>query len=76
VTETIEVIIRHLLDSLGEGVIFFDPADRVVWTNGTFEVMRGDLPSGSLIGRSIFDCHPVKDHGSVSQILNVLKTGI
>jgi PAS domain S-box-containing protein len=75
VTETIEVIIRHLLDSLGEGVIFFDPADRVVWTNGTFEVMRGSLSSGSLIGRSIFDCHPAKDHGRVSQILNELKTG-
>lgn len=74
-TETIEVIIRHLLDSLGEGVIFFDPDDRVRWVNGTFESMRGRLPSGSLIGRSIFDCHPAKDHGRVSQILDDLKIG-
>ena len=74
-TETIEVIIRHLLDSLGEGVIFFDPDDRVRWSNVTFEAMRGRVPSRSLIGRSIFDCHPAKDHERVSQILNDLKIG-
>jgi len=66
---------RHLLDSLGEGVIFFDLNDRVRWTNETFERMRGSSELGSLLGRSIFDCHPVKDHGKVSQILNDLKTG-
>jgi len=75
VTETNEATIRRLLDSLGEGVIFFDPDDRVQWTNGTFERMRGRAESGSLLGRSIFDCHPVKDQGRVSQILNDLKMG-
>lgn len=75
VTETIEEIIRHLLDSLGEGVIFFDPDNSVRWTNETFEKMRGRSKSGSLLGRSIFDCHPSKDHGKVSQILNDLRIG-
>lgn len=74
-TEAIEHIIRHLLDSLGEGVIFFDTDDRVQWTNETFERMRGTSKLGSLLGRSIFDCHPSKDHGKVSQILNDLKMG-
>lgn len=73
--ETTEHVMRHLLDSLGEGVIFFDLNDRVRWTNETFERMRGSSELGSLLGRSIFDCHPVKDHGKVSQILNDLKTG-
>jgi len=75
VTETSEDIVRHLLDSLGEGVIFFDPENTVRWTNETFERMRGRVGSGSLIGRSIFDCHPSKDHGGVSQILTDLKMG-
>lgn len=74
-TESIEAIKRHLLDSLGEGVIFFDPGNRVQWTNETFEKMRGRSESDSLIGRSIFDCHPSKDHGRVSQILTDLKMG-
>ena len=74
-TETIEAIIRHLLDSLGDGVIFFDPDDRVRWTNGTFERMRGKVEPVTLLGRSIFDCHPARDRGKVSQILNDLKTG-
>ncbi len=75
VTETMEIIVRHLLDSLGEGIIFFDSDNRVRWTNETFERMRGKSESGSLLGKSIFDCHPTKDHGRVSQILNDLKTG-
>jgi PAS domain-containing protein len=70
---TIEDVIRHLLDSLGEGVIFFDPDNKVRWTNETFDRMRGE--SESLMGRSIFDCHPAKDHGRVSQILNDLRIG-
>ncbi len=73
VTEGIEHIVQHLLDSLGEGVIFFDTDDKVQWTNETFERMRGRSKSRTLIGRSIFDCHPTKDHGRVSQILNDLK---
>jgi PAS domain S-box-containing protein len=70
---TIEDVIRHLLDSLGEGVIFFDPDNKVRWTNETFDRMRGK--SESLMDRSIFDCHPAKDHGRVSQILNDLRIG-
>jgi len=75
VTENTAEIIRHLLNSLGEGVIFFDPENRVRWTNETFERMRGNSRRGSLVGRSIFDCHPSKDQGKVSQILNDLKVG-
>lgn len=71
--ESVEEVIRYLLDSLGEGVIFFDPDNKVRWTNETFEKMRGE--SESLLGRSIFDCHPAKDHGRVSQILSDLKVG-
>ncbi len=73
--ETVEHVMRHLLDSLGEGIILFDVNDRVRWTNGTFERMRGSSKLASLLGRSIFDCHPSGDHGKVSQILNDLKTG-
>lgn len=74
-TESTEDIARHVLDSLGEGVIFFDPENKVQWTNEAFERMRGNLESGSLIGRSIFDCHPSKDRGRVSQILTDLRMG-
>jgi PAS domain S-box-containing protein len=75
VAKTNRDIIRYLLDSLGDGVIFFDPDNKVRWTNETFERMRGRSEYGSLLGRSIFDCHPSKDHGRVSQILKDLRTG-
>jgi len=72
--EANEDIIRNLLDSLGEGVIFFDPDNNVRWTNGAFERMRGK-GARSLVGRSIYDCHPAKDHGLISQTLSDFKTG-
>jgi len=75
VSESREGIFYFLLDSLGEGVIFFDCDDRVEWTNGTFQRMRGRIEAGDLVGRSIFDCHPSRDHEAVSRILDDLKTG-
>ena len=67
-------IYQAILESMGEGIIFVDEEDRLVFINHTAEIIRG-IKAENFIGRSLLSIHPPKTAERIGKLLTSLKDG-
>ncbi len=64
--------IQAVVDSMADGVIFVDAADRIALVNKAGRVLR-NLSGGP--GRDLRDCHPAASHGMLDRVMGYLRAG-
>jgi PAS domain S-box-containing protein len=69
-----DVLLRLVLEQIGEGVIVVDDTDTVVFANRAAERIRG-ICASEIVGRSVLLCHPERSHERVRRALRFLRDG-
>jgi signal transduction histidine kinase len=69
--EELEVI-QAIVDSMADGLIFIDAANKVALVNKAGRVLR-NLSGGP--GRDLKDCHPAATHGMLDRVMGWLRSG-
>jgi signal transduction histidine kinase len=64
--------LQAILDSMVDGVLFIDAADRVAMVNQAGRVLR-NMTGGP--GRPLKDCHPKASHGMLERVMAYLRSG-
>jgi PAS domain S-box-containing protein len=67
-------MLKEILASMEQGVVFIDDQNRVAFLNPAAEKLR-NIPHHEMVGRPVFDFHPKKAHPKVLKIIEDLKTG-
>jgi PAS domain S-box-containing protein len=67
-------IFQAIINEMGEGVIFLDAEDRIVYLNPAAERIRR-VSAEKFVGRPIHELHPDRVHAAVDELLNCLKEG-
>jgi two-component system, OmpR family, phosphate regulon sensor histidine kinase PhoR len=67
-------ILSAIFGAMEQGVVFMDSENRITYCNPAAERIR-DIQLEQVTGQSILDCHPLKSHPKVLQIIEDLKSG-
>ena len=67
-------ILKAIFASMQHGVVFIDDQNRIAYCNPAAEKIR-NIRLENVFGESILECHPVKSHPRVLQIIDDLRTG-
>ncbi|MEI9476634.1 MAG: ATP-binding protein [Deltaproteobacteria bacterium] len=67
-------VLKAIFASMQHGVIFIDDQNRIAYCNPAAEKIR-NIRLESVYGQSIVECHPVKSHLKVLQIIDDLRSG-
>jgi two-component system phosphate regulon sensor histidine kinase PhoR len=67
-------ILRAILTSMEQGVVFIDDRNRIAYCNPAAEKVR-KIKMDQVLGRSILDFHPRKAHPKVLRVIEDLKSG-
>jgi two-component system phosphate regulon sensor histidine kinase PhoR len=66
--------LKAIFGSMQHGVVFIDDQNRIAYCNPAAEKIR-NIRLESVYGQSIVECHPVKSHSKVLQIIDDLRSG-
>ena len=64
--------VQAIVDSMADGVIFIDDADRITLVNKAARVLR-NLSEGP--GRTLLDCHPKASQAVLGRVMDYLRSG-
>ncbi len=67
-------ILKAIFASMEQGVVFIDDRNRIAYCNPAAEKIR-KIKLDEVLGRSILECHPLRAHEKVIQIIDDLKSG-
>ena len=67
-------IYQAILESMGEGIIFVDAEDRLIFINHTAEMIRG-IKAEKLIGKSLLSIHSPQTAAQIGRLIASLKDG-
>jgi two-component system, sporulation sensor kinase E len=67
-------VLKAILDSMEQGVVFLDDQNRIAYINPAAERIR-NIHLDQVLGRSVLDCHPIQAHSRVLEIIGDLKLG-
>ena len=67
-------VLKAIFASMQHGVVFIDDQNRIAYCNPAAEKIR-NIRLESVYGQSIVECHPVKSHSKVLQIIDDLRSG-
>lgn len=67
-------IFSSIVNQMAEGVIYLDAEDTILLCNSSAESIR-KVNAERIVGKSIFDIHPLVAHESIRELLSALKTG-
>lgn len=67
-------VLKAIFASIEQGIAFIDHQNRIAYCNPVIEKIR-DIKIDRVIGRSVLDCHPIKSHPKVLQIIEDLRSG-
>jgi len=66
-------VLKAIFASMEQGVVFIDDQNRIAYLNPAAEKIR-NIKIDQILGKSILDCHPLKVHPKVLQIIEDLKS--
>ncbi len=67
-------VYREILTSMGEGIIFADHTNRIIFVNAAAEQLRG-IKAGNFLGRDLLAIHSPPARERISAVLNSLRDG-
>lgn len=67
-------MLKEVLASMEQGVVFIDGRNRVAFLNPAAEKLR-NIPWHGVLGKTVLDFHPKKTHSKVLKIIEDLKNG-
>jgi len=66
-------ILKDILSSMEQGVVFIDDQNRIAYCNPSAEKIR-NICLNKILGQSILECHPSKAHPKVLKIIEDLRS--
>jgi PAS domain S-box-containing protein len=67
-------IFSSIVNQMAEGVLYLDADDTILICNPAAELIR-KVKAERIVGKSVFDIHPMVAHESIRELLSALKTG-
>ncbi|OGP90823.1 MAG: hypothetical protein A2157_05060 [Deltaproteobacteria bacterium RBG_16_47_11] len=67
-------VLKAIFDAMEQGVVFIDDQNRIAYCNPAAERIR-NIRLSQVMGQSILECHPPKNHSKVLQIIEDLRNG-